>query len=72
MTRDSYVAFDQWGGVYHIGRNPPRKWLLEHFCRQHAGKIYIDLTTGKALHVGYVVAGHWCDVFKITPFRDEE
>lgn len=65
-----YIAQDQYGHIYPIGNNPPRKWLLDHFGRKHAEKMYRD-ANGKPRHVGYVIAGLWLEVFRVcdlTPF----
>ena len=60
-----YMACDQFGNTLHMGDGPPRKWLLKHFCRKSAQKIYVDLKNGKSKHVGYIVAGHWCTVYRV-------
>lgn len=61
-----YVGLDHiYGEIYWIRNNPPRKWLLEHFNRQHIRKMYRDdPKTGVSHHVGYVVAGRWIQVFR--------
>ena len=64
-----YIAFDQWGGTFRIGENPPRKWLLEYFNKQHADKIYVDIKGGTK-HVGYIIAGHWLKVYRLCDFKD--
>lgn len=65
------MAIDQYGETYHIGDNPPRKWLLEHFGRCHASKMYVDLKDGGTRHVGYVIAGHWLNVFVVSTWKEE-
>jgi hypothetical protein len=66
--RPNLIAFDQRGDHYCMGRQPPRKWLLEHFDRKHAEKMYVD-RGGRAVHIGYVVAGHWCDIMRLEPWK---
>jgi len=65
-----YMAIDQYGETYHIGDNPPRKWLLEHFCRQHAAKMYVDTKAGRVRHIGYIIAGHWLEVFSVALWKE--
>jgi hypothetical protein len=63
-----YMATDQYGNTYH-GLTHPRKDLLEKLGRKHADKMYRDKTDGSTRHVGYVVAGCWLEVFKVTPWH---
>ncbi len=65
-----YMARDQYGETYHIGAHSPRKWLLDHFGRQHADKMYRDKKAGESVHVGYVVAGHWCEIFSVCVWKN--
>ena len=65
---NAYMAIDQYDQTYHIGRNPPRKWLLNHLGRNHCSKIYRDTDEG-VRHVGYVIAGLWLELFTVTPMR---
>lgn len=65
-----YVAFDQFGNTIKLHTNHPRKELMEHFGTKHADKMYREAPLGVPdYHVGYVVAGHWCDVYKATPLN---
>ena len=66
-----FLAIDQYGQEVFIDKNP-RKELLKHHGVQHADKMYRDDENGKAIHVGYIVAGHWYDVLKITQFKGEK
>lgn len=56
-----FIAFDQCNNHYPIHAHP-RKELLELFDRQHADKMYRDRKDG-IYHVGYIIAGHWLEVF---------
>ncbi len=67
--KPAYIGFDQYGNTYKIGRNPPRKWLMAHFCRSRAQKMYVDTTSGAARHVGWIVAGHWINVHRVEPLH---
>lgn len=67
MSKTRFIAINEHGKVYHIGANPPRKWLLNYFGRQHADKIYDDLK-GKH-HVGYVIAGVWLTIYRINDWK---
>ena len=62
-----YMGIDQYGDTYHIGNNPPRKWLLNHLCRRHADKMYVDsVATGQAKHIGYIIAGRWITLYRVS------
>lgn len=58
------LAIDQYGQVYQIGDNPPRKWLLEYFGRKHANKMYIDSKSGTK-HIGYIIDGLWLTIYNV-------
>jgi hypothetical protein len=62
----SYMAIDQYGQTYHIGENPPRKWLLNYIGRKSCVKMYSDTKTG-IVHVGYVISGLWLTLYEVTP-----
>ena len=64
-----YMAIDQYGQTYHIGNNAPRKWLLQHFNRTHADKIYRDVASGLIRHSGYKIAGLWLDIFRVCEWK---
>ncbi len=67
MNKPKFIAIDQYGQHYMIGDNPPRKWLLNHFGRQHADKMYNDL---KGLHhIGYVIARYWLTIYCISEWK---
>jgi hypothetical protein len=63
MTQQ-YMAVDQYGTTYH-GLSHPRKDLMERIGRRHAEKMYQDRKDGTSHHVGYVVGGHWCTVYRV-------
>lgn len=63
------MAIDQYGETYHMGNSPPRKWLLDHFGRQHCSKMYVDRLSGETRHVGYIIAGHWLEVFSVCAWK---
>jgi len=65
-----YMAIDQYGQTYHIGNNPPRKWLLDCFDRQHVEKMYVDTEQGSVRHVGYVIAGLWLRVYRVCLWHE--
>ena len=68
MSKSRFIAIDEQGNYYMIGNNPPRKWLLDYFGRQHADKMYID--TGKGhKHIGYIIAQHWITIYRISPWK---
>ena len=63
-----YIAIDQYGNKIFLDKHP-RKELLEHHGVQHAEKIYRDDENGDAVHVGYIIEGHWWEILKISPFK---
>ncbi len=67
MNKSKFIAIDELGQYYMIGNNPPRKWLLDHFGRQHADKMYNDLKGQH--HIGYVIAGHWLTIYRISEWK---
>ena len=64
----SYIGIDQYGDTYP-NLEFPRKSLLERLDRKSAFKIYIDDKDGNTKHVGYLVAGRWVTIYKITPWE---
>ena len=62
------IARDQYGTDYPLKTNHPRKELLDYFGSQHADKIYRDTPDGPA-HVGYIVRGHWLEIYNVTPWH---
>ena len=64
-----YIAIDQYGMMYQIGKNPPRKWLLNIFGRQHADKMYCDTVNGEPRHIGYIIAGLWLSVYRVCSWK---
>ena len=63
-----YLGIDQYGNHYKIDKHP-RKELLEELGRKHARKMYVDLKQGGSRHVGYVIAGHWIEVYRICQWK---
>ena len=65
---NNFIAFDHYGNSYKIGNNPPRKWLLEYFCRKHADKMYCDTIDG-VKHIGYIITGHWLRIKRVNSWK---
>ncbi len=57
-----YVAVDQYGHMYKLNTDYPRKELLQKFAVKSARKIYRD--TRGSVHVGYYISGAWLLVYK--------
>lgn len=57
------IGIDQYGDVYRIRGQHPRKELMAQFNSTHADKMYIDTTTGTK-HIGYIIHGHWITLYK--------
>lgn len=62
------MAIDQYGQTFH-GLKHPRKELCELLGSTHAEKIYADKKDGSTVHIGYIIAGHWLTLYKVTPFE---
>lgn len=62
----NFLASDQYGNQVWIKKHP-RKELLDHCCRQHAEKMYIDV----GIHIGYVIAQRWFIVYRISSFKSQ-
>ena len=61
-----YIAIDQWGNTYKMpGERFPRRFLLRHFDRKHADRMYVDDLDGKAVHVGWIIAGRWLSTYRV-------
>ena len=59
-----FIGIDQYGTKYRIKKHP-RKELLEQLYASHADKMYID----NGVHIGYVIKGHWIEVYKLHIFN---
>lgn len=60
-----YIALDHYGAVVHLGRTTtPRKALMNKLDRRSARKIFRDQPSGPPIHVGYIVAGRWFEIFR--------
>jgi hypothetical protein len=58
------IAVDQYGRVFPVDPKRPRASLLGQLGHKHADKIYRDKKDGLAVHVGYVIAGHWLSLYQ--------
>jgi hypothetical protein len=59
------MAIDQHGNTYHDLGPRPRKALLERFGRKSAKRMYVDTKTREAVHIGWIIAGHWLEVYRV-------
>ena len=66
-----FVATDEQGNFYLIDSKFPRKWLLDHFGRKHTDKIYVQDTLETAKHIGYIIAGHWLIIRRLSNWKKE-
>ena len=64
-----YLGIDNLGNYYHIDSKYPRKWLLNHLYRKHCDKMYCDMADGTTKHTGYIIAGVWITIYKISDWR---
>lgn len=60
--RDMYLGYDQYDNHYSLCTHP-RKELCEQLGSSHVSKMYRDRKDGNAYHVGYIIRGHWVEVF---------
>jgi hypothetical protein len=67
-----YMARDQFGETIHLKTKHPRKELMDHYGTQHAAKMFRDCKSGGVRHVGYIVAGHWFNVYRVLPFQEHK
>lgn len=65
-SKQNYMALDQYGTTFHNLGPHPRKALLERLGTKRASKMYI----GEGVHVGYVISGHWLNVYEVRPFHE--
>jgi len=64
----TFMAVDQYGQTFH-GLEHPRKDLTERLGCQHVDKMFHDTQDGNVEHIGYVIGGHWCRVYTVTPWK---
>ncbi len=69
--RPELIAINSHGHVYWIGKNPPRKWLLDYFGRQHSTMIYNQIGMNEIKHVGYIIAGEWLTIYRVESWKKE-
>ena len=70
MKLIGYIGIDQHSQYYQIDKYP-RKELLEQLGRKHADKMYVDLKDGGHRHIGYVIAGHWINVYCVCQWKEK-
>lgn len=63
-----YIAIDQYGQTFRIKQHP-RKELCEQLGSSHADIMYQDKKDGSTVKTGYVIAGLWLSIFKLTPIE---
>ncbi len=63
----STMGIDQYGETFHDLGPHPRSELLKRLGRKSAAKMYRDKRNGPPVHVGYIVAGRWIDLYDVTP-----
>ena len=63
-----YMGIDQYGEKYIIKKHP-RKELMDALYATGAQKMYVDITDGKAKHIGYIVARRWIRVYAVNEWK---
>lgn len=67
---ERWLAIDQYGQIHGpVCTAHPRKALLDMFGESRARKMYVDKTDGSTVHIGYIIAGLWLTLFKLTPME---
>lgn len=64
-----HIGVDQYGQVFWLGKHP-RKDLMEQLGRSHVQKMYCDLKDGGSRQTGYVIAGLWIEVYRLSLIGD--
>ena len=74
MKRRDYdtMGVDQYGQCYHALGKYPRKELLKRLSRTKAAVMYEDDADGNAVQKGWIIAGLWIDIYKVTPYFDRK
>ena len=66
-----YLGTDQYGQTFTISEYP-RKELMEQLGYKSANKMYVDLKDGGTRHTGYVIGGHWINVYEVHSWNTVE
>ena len=66
----THMAIDQYGNTYHDLGKHPRSELMARLDARKAKKMYLDKADGSPLHMGWVIRGHWCTVYRVLPYKD--
>lgn len=64
----NYIGIDQYNQLCRIKAHP-RKELMEWLSATHARKMFLDHKDGNSYHIGYVIRGHWIEVFKLSEWK---
>lgn len=73
MEQLRFIAISQYGETIYLNKpNAPRKQLMEHFGVKSCQKMYVDKKDNPSIsrHAGYIVAGQWLTLYKVTPFTE--
>ena len=65
------MAISNHGETIHIGDNPPRKYLMDHFGASSCTKQYIETGDGRTVHNGYVIGDVWLTLYVVTRWEKE-
>ena len=66
---ETYMAIDQYGTTFHNLGKHPRAELMRRLYAGRAAKMYVDKVDGSYEHIGWVVRGHWCRVYRVLPLN---
>lgn len=67
----THIARDcQSNETIHLFTEDPKQELLEHFDRKTAEPMYVDSKTREhTYHTGWIIAGHWLEIYKVEAMR---
>lgn len=70
-TRLGFLAIDEQSGEKIALTEPthPRKQLLAKLGRKSASRMYCDLKSGGAKHIGWIVAGRWFRILQVCDWQ---
>lgn len=63
MRQVTFIAVDQYGHLYKLYTEHPRKELMDLFGAKHADKMYIDRE--HTMHIGWVIMRLWLHVHRV-------
>jgi hypothetical protein len=66
------MAIDQYGNHFDDLGKHPRKELMSRLDCKHADKMYRDTKDGTGVHVGYIIAGLWLELYHVKGWGEDK